>query len=481
MMRRRAPGYWLVAAAAVVVAVAGASLGSMLLQADRTERFPHDEHARMFPSCASCHEGVETGDHSAYYPSPAMCSNCHDGDVAPLVEWDGPRQHLTNLVFSHGTHEQSVMRRDGESLACEACHTPAGAPRMTIQRADPATCLSCHGHQAQDHFVDATCSTCHNAFVESGLPPSRLAGLPVPSDHHVAGFVLEGHGLAASGQVQKCAVCHTRERCTSCHVNAEDIPEIAAVPAAPAGWTLPAYAAHYPVPATHLTRAWIEQHGDAASRQQCAACHTQQDCTACHVEPGPEVVATLPSRADVRAPGAVTLRQVPNSHASRWFDRDHAALAASQPGSCAACHSQKFCTDCHEKPARPSYHPMNFAQQHSSQAYSRRMECSTCHEVRTFCRACHIQQGMGAQGRLNPGFHDAEPLWLLRHARAARQGLESCTSCHVQRDCMQCHTEIGAFQISPHGPNFDARRAQQRNPVICFACHVTDPLANGRR
>jgi hypothetical protein len=87
--------------------------------------------------------------------------------------------------------------------------------------------------------------------------------------------------------------------------------------------------------------------------------------------------------------------------------------------------------------------------------------------------------GMQTQGRLDPGFHDAEPFWLLRHARAARQGLESCTSCHTQRDCLQCHSQIGAFQISPHGPNFDARRAQRRNPTICFACHVSDPLRGG--
>jgi predicted CXXCH cytochrome family protein len=467
--------------AGLTVAAGAATVGSIVMQADRTERFPHERHARLFPLCTGCHEGMETGDPTAYYPPPALCATCHDGVVEPVVEWAGPRQHLTNLVFEHTHHDAAVLRVDGEPLACEQCHTPAGTPRMTIQRANPDVCFACHAHPATDHFVDANCQTCHVAFVESELPPTRLATLPVPANHHVPGFILEGHGLHAQAQPQKCAVCHTQERCTSCHVTAQDVPEIAAMPPAPAGWMLPAFAAHYPVPASHLTPAWVEQHGAAASRQQCATCHTREDCTACHVPPGPDVLAGFPARADVVAPGAVTLRQLPLSHASRWFDRDHAALAASQPGSCAACHTQTFCSDCHEVPVNPTYHPRNFALQHSSQAYNRRMECSTCHEVRTFCRACHIQQGMGAQGRLNPGFHDAEPLWLLRHARAARQGLESCTSCHVQRDCMQCHTEIGAFQISPHGPNFDARRAQQRNAVICFACHVTDPLLNGRR
>lgn len=479
-MSRTLPHRNLLLAAAVGLAAIGGLIGGVMLRADETERFPHEQHARLFPLCGGCHEGVETGDRSAYFPSPQMCVNCHDGVTEALVEWDGPREHLTNLVFEHTHHAGEVLRHDGEVLACEQCHTPAGAERMVIQRANPDVCLSCHAHQAQDHFVDANCQTCHVPFVESDWPPARLAALPVPADHQVPGFVLEGHGTQAMANTQKCAVCHTRDRCTSCHVDAADVPQIAAIPPAPQGWALPQYAAHYPVPPSHLTRDWIAQHGDAASRQQCATCHTRDDCVACHVPPGPDVVHTLPARADVQAPGAVTLRQMPLSHASRWFDRDHAALAASQPGSCQACHAQQFCSDCHEAPVNPTYHPRNFAQQHSSQAYGRRLECSTCHEVRTFCRSCHIEQGMGAEGRLNPGFHDAEPLWLLRHARAARQGLESCTTCHVQRDCMQCHTEIGAFQISPHGPNFDARRAQQRNPVICFACHVTDPLANGR-
>jgi predicted CXXCH cytochrome family protein len=466
--------------AAVVVAVVAGTAGSVLLKADRGDRFPHDQHARMFPLCTGCHEGVESGDRSAYFPSPQLCANCHDGTVAAPVEWTGPRAHLTNLVFEH-THHVAVAAREGMTLECEQCHTPAGAARMVIERANPQVCFACHAHPATDHFVDANCQTCHVAFVESDLPPTRLATLPVPADHHVPGFMLQGHGLQAQADIRKCAVCHTRERCTSCHVNVPDVPQIAALPAAPASWVLPAYAAHYPVPPSHLTPEWVHRHGPSASRQQCAACHTREDCTSCHVPPGPGLLGEFPARAQVTAPGAVTLRQMPLSHASRWFDRQHASIASSQPESCRACHTQTFCSDCHDAPVNPTYHPRNFAAQHSSQAYSRRMECSTCHEVRTFCRSCHIQLGMNTEGRLNPGFHDAEPLWLLRHARAARQGLESCTSCHVQRDCMQCHTELGSFQISPHGPNFDARRAQQRNAVICFACHVTDPLANGRR
>jgi hypothetical protein len=116
---------------------------------------------------------------------------------------------------------------------------------------------------------------------------------------------------------------------------------------------------------------------------------------------------------------------------------------------------------------------------HSAEAYGRRLECSNCHDSRVFCADCHASAGMSPArtgGRLGRGFHDAEPLWLLRHGQAARQGLESCASCHEQSQCMQCHSALGAFKVSPHGPDFDPRRAQKRNAAICLVCHLTDPL-----
>jgi hypothetical protein len=457
--------------ALVGVAVAGATVGSVLLGADDTPQFPHELHARMFPLCTGCHEGVESGDRAAFYPSPQLCRNCHDGVDLAAVEWAGPTARLTNLVFDH------VFHQDAEPLECEQCHTQPGAPRMVIQRANPEVCFSCH--EGTSHYIDTNCQQCHASFVRSGLPPQRLPGMPMPEDHRAPGFLLELHGQQANANTARCAVCHTRERCTSCHVDVENAPAILAMPAAPEGWELPAYAVSYPVPPSHRSPQWTEQHGPLASRAQCATCHAREDCTACHVQPVAPVIAGFPSRADAAGPGTGTERQMPLSHASRWFDRNHAGVAASQPQSCAACHSRQFCTDCHDAPAKPGFHPRNFAAQHAAAAYGQRMECSTCHEVRTFCRACHLQQGMQAVGRLGPGFHDAEPFWLLRHARAARQGLESCTSCHTQRDCMQCHSQLGSFQISPHGPDFDARRAYSRNPIICSACHISNPL-NGR-
>ena len=83
---------------------------------------------------------------------------------------------------------------------------------------------------------------------------------------------------------------------------------------------------------------------------------------------------------------------------------------------------------------------------------------------------------MASDGRRNVAFHTAQPLWLIQHGRAARQGLESCASCHAQRDCMQYHSTVGRG-VNPHGSEFDAERMAKRNRQVCFACHLGDPLA----
>jgi hypothetical protein len=39
---------------------------------------------------------------------------------------------------------------------------------------------------------------------------------------------------------------------------------------------------------------------------------------------------------------------------------------------------------------------------------------------------------------------------------------------------MQCHSAFGS-RISPHGPDFDAKTMQKRNPTLCSYCHIGPP------
>ena len=460
-----------------------AAVGALALrgQARQPITFPHARHEGLFPVCTGCHTGVPTGDRASFYPSPELCSRCHDGDQQPRVTWSPPAQKLDNLRFQHPRHAELLAGAGDEPVTCESCHTAPGGGRMSVDvHPQLGTCFSCHAHQAQDHYTEAKCVTCHVPLAESRFPAARIAALPVPADHEGSSFLEGGHGRLARGGTDRCATCHTVERCLTCHVDGER-RAIQAMPAAPAGMELPPAVAHYPKPDSHADEGWLSEHGRQAQVRQCNTCHTRDDCTVCHVQPFPDLVVALPERSRSKAPGVMVTGHPPESHASPFFLASHTTLAASDVKSCNTCHTQSFCTECHDAATGSgnAYHPPDFIARHPALASNQDTECSTCHNTAVFCRECHVENGLGADGRLGQGYHTAEPVWLLRHGQAARQNLETCASCHTQRQCTQCHGVLGAFKVNPHGRDFDAEGAWKRNPRTCFACHIKNPLEGG--
>lgn len=469
----RSLGLWI----PVTVLLGAVVLGTALTAgAWQEQSFPHERHERLFPLCTGCHEGVPSGNVAAFYPPTGLCANCHDGQDLDRVTWSGPSPRVDNVEFSHDAHATFLSSAGDPEPTCESCHVAPGSRRMAVAaEIQVGTCLSCHAHQADDHQVDADCSVCHVPLAETRFSLARIEGLAVPADHQAADFLEAGHGAGARADQARCATCHTADRCVSCHVDVDRRP-IRAMPFAPEGMELPAAVAHYPEPATHQDAGWFTQHGLQATRQACATCHTSDDCAACHIAPAPTQVAALPARAEVSAPGVHVLPQAPESHEGFFFMQIHSVLAAGDQKSCNTCHVESFCSDCHQGPADGGYHPPGFVARHAADAFGRQSECANCHEVQVFCRNCHVQVGLSSVGRLGPGYHEGGSVWLLRHGMAARQNLEGCTSCHRQNDCTQCHGVLGAFKVSPHSRNFDARRAWEQNPRTCFACHIKNPL-----
>lgn len=477
----------LAAALVVLAAVVGIARAGQ-----QQDPFPHADHEGLFPLCTGCHLGAESGETGRLYPEPSLCAQCHDGtehdgEVLERVEWEGPTREPSNLVYAHAVHDSAVAEEEAETagdaprdgLECSECHNAPDAPRMEVQRAVTGRCLDCHAHRAENHYADAECATCHRPLAETGFARGRIASLPTPDSHDDPEFLARTHGELSEERLASCTTCHTRERCTSCHVDTGATAVIARVPAAPETMELPATEARYPTPASHGAEDFLSTHGRDLEVAECSTCHTQESCTTCHSADTPDPVTRLASRDRAMAPGVEVQRSAPPSHASPWFIEDHEALAAAGQASCRSCHTQSYCTECHESPDRPGYHPPNFALKHSTQAYGREMECANCHSSSAFCRECHRQLGMQARGRLDGSFHDKAPAWLLRHAQAARQDLESCTTCHRQSDCLQCHSQLGRFRVSPHGPGFEAERLFDKNPQICFACHLSNPLEGG--
>lgn len=442
------------------------------------EPFPHEDHAGLFPLCTGCHAGAEGPEGTAFFPEPESCATCHDGVELDTVVWEGPSARPGNLVFDHGRHARSVDESPDPALACTDCHGDVAAevPMEHVGRAPAEGCLTCHAHQVDDHYVQGDCAVCHAPVASAGVPGVKAAAFPTPADHEAEDFLAAAHGDAAQPEPGRCAVCHVQDQCTGCHVAGREQPVIASMPPAPAHLDLPRIEPRYPTPVSHLAVTFDEQH-DAGAPAECTTCHTRSDCTTCHVGPPVEAVESMPEPARQIAPGVGLERTPPTSHDNAFWERIHGMRAAADGASCATCHlEQPECIDCHDGPTGSTFHPDRYMLGHAADAAIQDAECATCHSTEVFCRDCHISSGFGSVGRLGQGYHDAQPVWLLQHGQAARQQLETCTSCHQQRDCTQCHSQTGTFRVSPHRSGFDAARAAARNPAVCRACHIGDPI-----
>ena len=475
-MSRRAPALALALLAAVLAGgavAAGAGPG--------VERFSHVEHAGLFPTCTTCHAGAARDD-APLWPTSAGCASCHDGDVEPRVDWAPPTTApASNVDFTHPAHRAEVLEEHADStIACGACHTETGAPRMQVERAVVQQCLDCHGiRTAHLAAPDTACATCHLPLADAPrIAASDVAAWEAPPSHADPGFTFEHGPLARSpGQptavAASCATCHARNFCIECHV---DAPEQAVIQALAADERSLAIPSELPEPPTHRQPGFLEQeHGERAKAapQRCATCHTQESCLACHAGEAPAPVATLAAAGPGRGPGAVTTRARPPSHGID-FTEIHGRLAAARPTSCTTCHVREQCLDCHRpglSAAGSEYHPRNFLARHPSAAYGRETDCADCHNQAAFCTACHAESGLGADGPLRGGYHDGSRFFVVGHGQAARQNLESCTSCHAERDCLPCHSAQGGRRFNPHGPGFDASRLRRRNPEMCTVCH----------
>ena len=469
---------------------------ALYAQGGTTSPFPHAQHARLFPLCSGCHAGVPTGDASRTFPSPALCASCHDGTIRSRVTWAPPPSRGGGLlVFSHPKHAATA-----KDLTCESCHAMAD-PRqwMNVSRAVPERCISCHAHGASAHLADDNvCATCHRSLTSAvSLSDARVAALPKPPSHTRADFVAS-HGAAAQSAAANCATCHARESCQRCHVDGARVPLIRALGADARVARLEAKRAPvYPTPPDHRVAQFTQTHGVAAraNAARCATCHARASCETCHIGDGARgVLRALPDAKEATAPGVqlravspvgianVTLHQLDTTlYAVRvhpvGFAKTHGPVAAAGALQCASCHSQRLCADCHagERVTR-RFHPANFVSTHAPQAYGRETDCSSCHSTEAFCRECHRQTGLAAKSNIRSTvFHNAQPLWLLQHGRAARQDLKSCTTCHQQTYCMQCHSDLGS-RINPHGSDFDAARMSSKNPQLCLTCHFKNPL-----
>jgi hypothetical protein len=355
---------------------------------------------------------------------------------------------------------------------------------MAVQHAVVPQCLTCHGTKGTHIELDRNaCATCHYRLTDAKLlRPEDIARFPKPETHSVIAWVHGGHGrMATNGDPTSgsaaipanCATCHARNLCITCHVNA---PDLAPIKALAFDSRVREYKTTQPTPASHTTDTWIRVHSESATKKgaTCAVCHARSSCLTCHVGNPPMAVRAMPAGGEGRAPGAQLTRKPPATHTGQFRD-NHGRQANSRPNTCETCHQRSSCLQCHRPDGtrQAGYHPVNFISKHPTAAYTRSANCSDCHNPSQFCQTCHQQAGLVSAARIGRvGYHDAFRGFSLGHGQAARQSLESCASCHAERDCTACHSAVGGgYRFNPHGPGFNAERMRAKNPSVCIACH----------
>ncbi len=436
----------------------------------------HEKHRGLFPACTSCHGGVADSTLSLW-PDPASCVTCHDGEAEDSVSWDPPTElPATNLRFDHDTHAGALTPELRDGTSCVDCHSSADAPWLSVRLTVVAQCIDCHEIEAE-HLAapDSACTTCHVPLTDaSRLSNDAVAAFEAPPSHEAADFGETGHGAVSAsreGIAGSCATCHAREFCLVCHV---DAPEQEVIQALGSDSRSLLHDATLAAPASHDDSGFVVEHGVTVEETpaRCATCHTRESCLACHA-PVTEVGLSVHPAGPGRGVGAQVVRMPPRSHGVSFTDL-HGTAASAASATCAGCHVRQECLDCHRPgagDASPAYHPGDFLARHPTAAFTRETSCSDCHNVRAFCAACHQQAGIVAARPLGSGYHDAKRFFVAGHGQAARQSLETCVSCHTERDCLSCHSALGGRRFNPHGPGFDADRLRSRTPQTCTVCH----------
>jgi hypothetical protein len=409
-------------------------------------------------ACFTCHEHRTT----AHFAETNPCTNCH----VPLVratalsaqaiaDLPRPRSHDSpDFLFAHAPTDAAAGARCATCHAresCERCHVNADLlPTVAALGRDPRV---------------------------AQLAASRPAVYPVPRSHRDESWA-SGHAAAARGDVASCANCHAQSSCTACHIGAGGAATIRKLPRAEPGKAqgVMIRRATSGVPGEPQASTTPQRpRGTVAWRVQ-----TVSDTGRGGVAAVPTTSATPTPTSPAADTGEAVELDSGRVHYVRvhppGFVNTHGPVVATGGLTCGGCHAQRFCTDCHDGETRRRFHPANFIARHATEAFGRESDCARCHNPEAFCRSCHVNVGQATRNPRNAAFHTRQPLWLLQHGQAARQSLESCASCHQQRDCLRCHSTLGQ-RVNPHGPGFDAKRMAARNKLVCRQCHIGDPLA----
>jgi hypothetical protein len=111
----------------------------------------------------------------------------------------------------------------------------------------------------------------------------------------------------------------------------------------------------------------------------------KETCHFCHYNPKAGNVA--PDKCGICHLNLLEIQ--PANHNFDWPIK-HAVFAKGDPEDCRACHTPKFCEDCHKRRDAPTrlVHDRNYIVVHTVDARANPRSCGNCHDI-TFCNTCH--------------------------------------------------------------------------------------------
>lgn len=253
-----------------------------------------------------------------------------------------------------------------------------------------------------------------------GIGSAQTGQMSKPDNHQTAEFLYQ-HGQQALENAALCNACHARDYCARCHVNAGEMPAIQALDPDPA---VAAYVASkdWPGPPSH-TPFFLTNHRAlaASARENCTVCHVvEQQCQSCH----------LGSETLERRRGASERRDVDLYHPLNFLQQ-HSASAFNQENECASCHNpQVFCQACHSNLGYASrdgrtdtgFHNENpnFQFGHGKAARQGLESCAACHAQQD-CLQCH-------SARVGRNINPHGPEFDGQHLKSKNEGF--CLFCH---------------------------------------------------
>jgi hypothetical protein len=112
-------------------------------------------------------------------------------------------------------------------------------------------------------------------------------------------------------------------------------------------------------------------------------------------------------------------------------------------------------------------------------AYCHKKEARELFPAKENCLECHTEEFYA--DITFPGMRTHGPVWALNHRAPAKSGAITCTICHEQTYCLECHkagfademSELGNNMVNVHRSDFHITHpiAARTDPQLCSSCH----------